>query len=159
MLSEIAEKMSFTSAQCRAARALLNWSQEELATASRIAIKTIADFERGSRAPYARTLSELQSALEAAGIEFTNGGEPGVRMRIEDQIDDETLVSEVDIDQFWILRGGRNPVPAHETSLRKALQTAKCLRAEGTHISSIRDLRDRTIWRRQFERLWTLLTV
>lgn len=73
--------MSFTPAQCRAARALLDWSQGELADASGVATKTIADFERGQRTPYDRTLADIQKALEAAGIEFTNGGQPGVRMK------------------------------------------------------------------------------
>lgn len=73
--------MSFTPAQCRAARALLNWSQAELAAASGVATKTIADFERESRTPYDRTLADLQDAFEIEGIEFTNGDSPGVRRR------------------------------------------------------------------------------
>jgi len=45
--------------------------------------KTIADFERGARSPYPRTLEAVQSALEKAGIEFIaeNGGGAGVRLR------------------------------------------------------------------------------
>jgi transcriptional regulator with XRE-family HTH domain len=73
--------MSFSPAQCRAARALLDWSQSRLAEASKVATKTLADFERGKRVPYDRTLEDVRSALEAAGVEFTNGGQPGVRMR------------------------------------------------------------------------------
>jgi transcriptional regulator with XRE-family HTH domain len=73
--------MSFTSAQCRAARALLNWSQTRLAEASKVATKTIADFELGKRQPYDRTIDDLRTAIEAAGVEFTNGEQPGVKMR------------------------------------------------------------------------------
>src|SRR5471032_1363977 len=73
--------MSFSPAQCRAARGLLGWSQAQLAEASKVATKTIADFERESRMPYDRTLADVQRAFEAAGVEFTNGGQPGVRMR------------------------------------------------------------------------------
>jgi len=75
--------MSFTPDQCRAARALINWSQGQLAIASKIAIKTIADFERGSRTPFARTLADMQTALETAGVIFVdeNGEGPGVRLR------------------------------------------------------------------------------
>ncbi len=51
------------------------------AAESRVATKTIADFERGQRVPYDRTLADIQRALEAAGVEFTNGGQPGVRMK------------------------------------------------------------------------------
>jgi transcriptional regulator with XRE-family HTH domain len=74
--------MSSTSAQCRAARALLNWSQTRLAEASKVATKTIADFELGKRQPYDRTIDDLRTAIEAAGVEFTNGEQPGVRLRL-----------------------------------------------------------------------------
>ena len=69
--------------QCRAARALLGWSQDDLERASKVAKKTIADFERGARSPYARTLADLQRALEDAGIDFIagNGHGPGVQLR------------------------------------------------------------------------------
>lgn len=75
--------MSITVEQCRAARGLLGWSQAELSKASATATKTIADFERGAREPYARTLDDIQAALEKAGVEFIaeNGGGAGVRMK------------------------------------------------------------------------------
>jgi transcriptional regulator with XRE-family HTH domain len=62
---------------------LLNWSQGRLEDAAKVAKKTIADFERGGRQPYPRTLEALKAALEEAGVEFIpeNGGGPGVRMR------------------------------------------------------------------------------
>jgi transcriptional regulator with XRE-family HTH domain len=68
-------------AQCRAARALLNWSQADLANASGVATKTIADFERNERTPYGRTLDDIREAFEIAALEFTNGNNPGVRAR------------------------------------------------------------------------------
>jgi transcriptional regulator with XRE-family HTH domain len=72
--------MEFTPGQCRAARALIGWSQDQLASASNVAKATIANFELGKRTPYDRTLDDLVGALEAAGVEFTNGEQPGVRM-------------------------------------------------------------------------------
>ena len=66
--------------QIRAGRELLGWSQEALAVAVNICRATIADFESGKREPYARTVRQICVALEAAGVEFTNGGQPGVRM-------------------------------------------------------------------------------
>jgi transcriptional regulator with XRE-family HTH domain len=75
------ESVAISAAQLRAARGLLGWSQSDLADAAKIGRATIADFESGKRDPYARTLDELRSALEAAGVEFTNGEQPGVRMR------------------------------------------------------------------------------
>jgi transcriptional regulator with XRE-family HTH domain len=73
--------MPLSPAQCRAARAFLNWSQEDLVRASRITKKTIADFERGATNPRPNTLAQIAAALEAAGIEFLNGEAPGVRAR------------------------------------------------------------------------------
>jgi transcriptional regulator with XRE-family HTH domain len=75
--------MSFTAAQCRAARGLLGWSQTQLALESKVATKTIADFERQTRTPFDRTLTDVRRALEGAGVEFIpeNGGGPGVRLR------------------------------------------------------------------------------
>ncbi|GAB4063953.1 helix-turn-helix transcriptional regulator [Ancylobacter sonchi] len=72
----------FAASQCRAARALLAWSQDQLAEASGVAKATIANFELGKRTPYDRTLTDLRTALEAAGIEFIpeNGGGVGVRL-------------------------------------------------------------------------------
>jgi transcriptional regulator with XRE-family HTH domain len=74
-----------TSAQCRAARALIGWSQDQLATSSKVAKATIANFEAGKRVPYERTLSDIQAALEKAGVQFIpeNGGGAGVRLRKE----------------------------------------------------------------------------
>jgi transcriptional regulator with XRE-family HTH domain len=75
--------MTISAEQCRAARGLLGWSQADLSRASQTATKTIADFERGARAPYERTLDDIQAALEKAGVEFIpeNGGGAGVRMK------------------------------------------------------------------------------
>lgn len=76
--------MSITPAQCRAARALLGWSQDDLQRHSRVAKKTIADFERDVRYPQSRTSDALKATLEAFGVVFIpqNGGGAGVRLRI-----------------------------------------------------------------------------
>jgi len=71
--------MALTNAQCRAARALLNWRQEDLVAHSKITKKTIADFERGVTRPHAQTIAQITAAFEAAGIEFLNSDQPGVR--------------------------------------------------------------------------------
>lgn len=70
--------------QCRAARALLGWSQDDLERQSGVAKKTIADLERGARAPQGRTAQALTATLEASGITFIpqNGGGAGARLRI-----------------------------------------------------------------------------
>jgi transcriptional regulator with XRE-family HTH domain len=59
-----------TSAQLRAARALVDWKQSDLADHSNVAERTIRLFEREQRKPYAQTLDALQGALERAGVLF-----------------------------------------------------------------------------------------
>lgn len=75
--------MSLTPAQCRAARALIEWSREELAAAASVAVRTISDFEAGRREPIRATMAAMRGALEAAGVIFVdeNGEGPGVRLR------------------------------------------------------------------------------
>lgn len=64
-------------AQCRMARALLNWTQPELADRCSLAPMTISKFEKEDLKyrPEARTLKKITAVLEIAGIAFTaNGG-------------------------------------------------------------------------------------
>ena len=65
--------------QCRMARAALGLGVRELAAAAKVSIDTVARFERGDELKQ-RTVDALQRALEAAGVEFTNGDQPGVRL-------------------------------------------------------------------------------
>jgi transcriptional regulator with XRE-family HTH domain len=65
--------------QCRMARAALGLGVRELATAAKVSIDTVARFERGDELKE-RTIEALQRTLEAAGVEFTNGDRPGVRL-------------------------------------------------------------------------------
>ena len=71
--------------QIKAARALLGWSQGDLAKHSSISEPTIARLEsvEGQVAGRARTAEKIRSALEKGGVEFIdeNGGGPGVRLR------------------------------------------------------------------------------
>lgn len=75
--------MILTPEQCRAARALLDWTQPDLAEASGIARQTIMRFERGHNLPHPGNRKVLRETLEAAGVEFLdpNGGGPGARLR------------------------------------------------------------------------------
>jgi transcriptional regulator with XRE-family HTH domain len=72
-----------TSAQCRAARGLLGWSQQTLAEHAGVGMMTVHQFERDGSQPRRATQDVVQRALEAAGVEFidANGGGPGVRLR------------------------------------------------------------------------------
>lgn len=60
--------------QIRAARSLLGWSQNDLATKAGVAVSTVADFERGQRNPVPNNASAIQNALESGGVKFTEAG-------------------------------------------------------------------------------------
>jgi DNA-binding XRE family transcriptional regulator len=70
--------------QIKAARALLAWSQDELAAAAGVSIPTIKRLEAqdGPLGGRDETGFKIRSALESAGVEFLqeNGGGPGVRL-------------------------------------------------------------------------------
>lgn len=72
-----------TPEQCRAARGLLDWSQQELATCAAIGIVTVRQLEAGTIEPRRATLAVVRQAFENAGVEFIdeNGGGAGVRLR------------------------------------------------------------------------------
>lgn len=76
--------MGMTAGHLRAARGLIGWTQEQLAEKSGVSRSTIADFEAGTRIPYARTLDAIQDALVDAGVDFivaNDSGGPGVRLK------------------------------------------------------------------------------
>lgn len=70
-----------TPEQSRAGRALIGWTQTELAAASNLSMSTIRDFERGQRVPTVNNLAAIRRALEEAGIVILDGDEPGVKLR------------------------------------------------------------------------------
>jgi transcriptional regulator with XRE-family HTH domain len=71
------------SAQCRAGRGLLAWSQQQLADAAGIGVVTVHQLEAGTSEPRPTTLEVIKRAFENAGVEFIdeNGGGPGVRLK------------------------------------------------------------------------------
>jgi hypothetical protein len=74
--------MALTSAQIRAARALIRWSAEDLSRHSSVSLRTIrrAELAEGETNMTAANDLSLRRALESAGVEFTNGDRPGVRL-------------------------------------------------------------------------------
>lgn len=92
-------------AQIRAARALLGMNQRELSKLAEVAISTVKRIETsGEVTGSARTLWNIQSALERAGVEFIPGDEskgPGVRLREQsanlriDQSTGDNLASQI----------------------------------------------------------------
>jgi transcriptional regulator with XRE-family HTH domain len=73
--------MTITAAQLKAARQLLGWSQSQLAAEARVSPTSVSHYESERRRPSPGIVSAIQRALEAAGVEFLNGGEPRVKLR------------------------------------------------------------------------------
>ena len=76
-----------TAEQGRAARMLLRWTQ--CAAAERVSITTsyVCEAEHGRFSD--TTASRLRACYEAAGVEFTNDSQPGVRLRtLDERIED-----------------------------------------------------------------------
>jgi transcriptional regulator with XRE-family HTH domain len=65
--------------QLRMARAAVGWGVRELAGRAGVTANTVTRIENGADAKQS-TMDRLQGALEAAGVEFTNGDQPGVRL-------------------------------------------------------------------------------
>ena len=76
--------LSITIEQLRAARALVGWSQTQLAERAEMSLPTVKRVEAGNGPRVSEEARlKLQQALECGGVEFIdeNGGGPGVRLR------------------------------------------------------------------------------
>lgn len=111
--------------QIRAARAILAWSQERLAEASGVSLPTIKRLEPGEGAPATtvETLDKIVRALQAGGIEFTNGGQPGVRL--------SATAAALAAASDYVLRnsdaiayGKNRPTPAEKSELVEKVKAA-----------------------------------
>ena len=71
--------MSISRSQSRAARGKLGWSQGELAAAAGVHKRTVADWERGERECFTKTIGQMQRAFADAGIQFVSGSIDGVQ--------------------------------------------------------------------------------
>jgi transcriptional regulator with XRE-family HTH domain len=72
------------SQQCRTGRALLKWSQTQLAETAGVSLSTVNDFEIDKREPRSDNLDAMRRSLEDAGVEFIparSGKGVGVRLR------------------------------------------------------------------------------
>ncbi|WP_029007349.1 helix-turn-helix domain-containing protein [Azospirillum halopraeferens] len=100
----------------RAARALLAWSQQDLASAAGVGVSTVADFERGQRTPMPNNAQAIREALEAKGLSFVDGGvttaakpaaplaEPGPGMPVR-------WINATDLTQWGERRDAQNDLP------------------------------------------------
>lgn len=67
--------------QLAAARTLLGWSQDRLAEAADLSRQALLRWENDQTAPHESTIQRVVQVIEAAGVEFTNGDQPGVRFK------------------------------------------------------------------------------
>lgn len=65
---------NLTPKHIRTARAVLAWSQQDLAKAANVPTSTVTDFEKGQRTPAANNAQAFRDALESAGIHFLPTG-------------------------------------------------------------------------------------
>jgi hypothetical protein len=79
------DERPLTSAQIRAARALIRWSAADLAHKAKLGLATVRRAEQSDEITSLTAANDtaLRRALESAGVEFIdeNGGGPGVRLR------------------------------------------------------------------------------
>ena len=66
-----------TPGQCRAARGLLDWSQQDLADQAGVGIVTVRQLEAGLNEPRRSTLDVVRRAFERAGVELIEKTEAG----------------------------------------------------------------------------------
>jgi len=85
----------------RAARALLRWGSEELATEAGLSLSTVKRFERGGivRAP---SVEAMLNALQRAGLEFIAAGgrslDGGPGLRTMPMMEPEVAAAEVAVE-------------------------------------------------------------
>jgi len=70
-----------TSCQIRAARALLRWSQQDLADKAILSINAVTRLERGEVDPRMSTVSAVEKALRKAGVTFLSNDTMGEGVR------------------------------------------------------------------------------
>ena len=72
-----------TSAQMRAARAMLDWSREQLSKEAGVGISALMRLESAEGVPSGniKTFESVQRAFEKAGVEFIGSPEEGAGVR------------------------------------------------------------------------------
>lgn len=108
--------MTVTSSQMRAGRALLAWSQHDLAREAKVGSSTVADFERGQRTPISNNIEAMRSALERGGVRFVGSGavlDEGETLALEasQSLQPIRWIDATDIDQWADRRDGQSALP------------------------------------------------
>jgi transcriptional regulator with XRE-family HTH domain len=72
-----------SSEQCRAARALLDWTQKDLAVRAGVSRSTIRGFESGQHELQRASAAMIRMALEQAGVILIEADEQGAGVRLQ----------------------------------------------------------------------------
>jgi len=115
----------FSPRQSRAARALLGWSQQDLAKNAGVGVSTVADFERGQRTPTKDNADAMRTALEKAGITFRLdsvkiGAFPGLRGHAAPGGIPLRYIDVTDLDHWAARRDGQGSIPELLSKLIRA---------------------------------------
>lgn len=81
---------------CSAARALLGWSQDDLAERSGIARRTISDLERHRRIPHPRLLREITETFLKSGVSFRSSPDTATLLI---EVDEPTMIDRLNDHQ------------------------------------------------------------
>jgi transcriptional regulator with XRE-family HTH domain len=73
--------MEISVGQIKQARALLAWSQDDIAIACGLDTATLVNFELGKQFPKRQIFEDIRATLKAAGVEFGVEGAPAVTLR------------------------------------------------------------------------------
>src|ERR1700683_2360055 len=119
----ITGEMTITPEQVKAARELLGWTLVRLAARADASELAVRRYESGRGIGGRIDLTSIREMLEAAGVEFTNGGQPGVRMsRSVSTVEFEVTVGE---DHEPVLKGhDGNNVPVIATLSRASFEAS-----------------------------------
>ncbi len=99
-----------TPAQCRAARALLGWSQPDLARRCGMHVQTISAFENETGTPTRRTLGKITDTLEHGGVEFLPNEGVGRKSNPITVLKGENAFEELLDDIFYTLQEHKGEV-------------------------------------------------
>lgn len=72
----------FAPEQCRAARAWLGWSQDDLAKRAHVSLSTIRDFEAGRRTPIKNNMEAIRLSLELMGVSLIFRGDTPLGIQV-----------------------------------------------------------------------------
>lgn len=129
-----------TPAQCRAARALLNWSQPDLAGRCGVHVQTISNFEQDTGSPTQKTLKMIKQALESSGIDFTADGGVNPAHHIVRVLEGPDAYLQLLDDVLWSIRGKCELLKSgadERKSPKEVIEKNRVLRSAGISMRSL----------------------